>query len=229
MALVYGPTIPGYTTGLTFYIDAAIQQSYPGSGTSWNNMVSGAPSGSITNPSFTGKSSNASFYFNGADSWVTIQGGSFALNLGNGNAYWTVNAWVKTTTAATDLGQGSILSNLSGGPVASMMGINNDKIVYWNYDGSWIKNLGSATVNDGLWHQLTWVNNGNTTMTMYVDGVFDADVANSNVGNNPLDGIGKTWAAYYTGNIATLSVYQGTALTEPQVLQNYNALKSRFI
>lgn len=66
-------------------------------------------------------------------------------------------------------------------------------------------------------------------MDMYVDGVLDASVANSTSGNNnPVDRIGGSWAGYYNGNIAALSIYKGTALTAAQVKQNYNALKSRF-
>jgi hypothetical protein len=66
-------------------------------------------------------------------------------------------------------------------------------------------------------------------MDMYVDGVLDANVANSTSGNNnPVDTIAGSWAGVYAGSIATLSIYKGTALTASQISQNYNALKSRF-
>jgi hypothetical protein len=231
MALVYGPTIPGYTNGLTFYIDAVKPQSYPGGGTSWINMINGAPNCTLTNgPVFNNTPPSSNFTFDGSNDYVEIIGGTSAITLGNGNAAWTVNAWVKTTTAVNSLGLGSILSNSSGGPVYSMMGINANKIVYWTYQNdAWAQKLGSTTVNNGAWHMLTWVNYTNYTMDMYVDGALDANVANSTSGNNnPVDRIAGSWAGYYNGSLAALSIYKGTALIAAQVLQNYNALKSRF-
>ena len=230
MALTYGPTIPGVTTGLTFYIDAAKTQSYAG-GTAWNNMIKGAPDCILTNsPTFNNTPPSTNFSFDGSNDYVEILGGYYAVTLGNGNAAWTVNAWTKTTTTVNSLGAGSILSNSSGGPVYSMMGVNSGKIVYWTYQNdAWSQKLGSTTVNDGNWHMLTWVNFANSTMAMYVDGVLDTNVANSTSGNNnPIDRIGGSWAAIYNGSIATVSIYKGTALTAAQVLQNYNSLKSRF-
>jgi hypothetical protein len=76
---------------------------------------------------------------------------------------------------------------------------------------------------------LTWVNYTNYTMDMYVDGVLDLNIANSTSGNNnPVDTIAGSWAGLYAGNLATLSIYKGTALTAAQVLQNYTVTKSRF-
>lgn len=231
MALVYGPIIPGYINGLTFHIDAIKPQSYPGTGTSWFNMIKDAPECLLVNgPTFNNTPPSTNFSFDGSNDYVQINGGTGTITLGNGNLAWTVNAWVKTSTTVNALGAGSILSNSSGGPVYSMMGVNAGKIVYWTYQNdAWAQKLGSATVNNNAWHMLTWVNYTNYTMDMYVDGVLDANVANSTSGNNnPVDRIGGSWAAVYNGSIATLSIYKGTALTAAQVLQNYNALKSRF-
>lgn len=146
------------------------------------------------------------FSFNGSSDYLSMTN----TTLGNGNLPWTVSAWVKTTTTTNTLGHGSVLSNSSGGPVYSMMGVNSGKIVYWTYQNSnWAQKLGvGKTVNDGNWHLLTWVNNSNYTMSMYVDGVLDSDVANSTSGNNnPVDIIGGSWAAKFPGSIASLSIY----------------------
>ena len=230
MALNYGPIIPGYIDGLTFYIDAVKPQSYPGSGSSWNNMIYGAPNCVLTNgPIFNNTPPSSNFEFDGSNDYVEILGGTSAITLGNGNIPWTVNVWTLTSTLVNGLGLGSILSNLSGGPVYSMMGVNENRIVYWNYDGGWIQNLGSTMVNDSNWHMLTWVNYNDYTMDMYVDGLLDANVTNSTAGNNnPVDRIAGSWAGFYAGKIATLSIYEGTALTAAQVKQNYNCVKSRF-
>ena len=170
--------------------------------------------------------SDGSFSFDGSTSNLTIP----TNNLGNGNLPWTCSAWVKTTTNASTLGTGSILSNQSGGPVWSVMCVNSGKIAYWTYQNSaWAQKLGvGTTVNDNGWHMLTWVNNANNTMAMYVDGVLDSTVADSTSGNNnPIDMIGSSWAAKFAGTIGVVQMYN-IALTASQVLQNFNALRGRY-
>jgi hypothetical protein len=170
--------------------------------------------------------SNNTFSFNGSTDFLTIP----TISLGNGNLPWTVSAWVKTTTEATGLGQGSIMSNLSGGPVYSALCVNSGKIAYWTYQNSaWAQKLGvGTTVNNNAWHLLTWVNNSNSTMAMYVDGVLDSNVANSTSGNNnPIDTIGNSWNAKFAGSISSVQVYN-VALTAEQVALNFAAYRGRY-
>lgn len=191
-----------------------------------NSIIDMTGINTITATSLT-YAANGSVSFNGSSDFITIPN----TTLGNGNLPWTVSAWIKTTTNASTLGTGSILSNQSGGPVYSMMGVNSGKIVYWTYqNGAWAQKLGvGTTVNDGNWHMLTWVNYSNSTMDMYVDGILDSNVANSTSGNqNPVDVIGRSWAAYFNGSIDTLSIYNGRALTSSEVRQNFNALRGRY-
>lgn len=164
--------------------------------------------------------SDGTFSFDGSSNYITIPN----TTLGNGNIPWTYSCWMKTTTATNSLGQGSIISNSSGGPVYSMMGVNNGKIVYWTYQGGWVQKLGTGkTVNDGNWHMLTWVNYSNYTMDMYVDGLLDSNVANSTSGNNnPVDRIGGSWAGYFPGSISAVSRYN-IALSPSDIFRNFTA------
>lgn len=169
---------------------------------------------------------NNTFSFNGSTDNLTIP----TISLGNGNLPWTASAWVRTTTNATALGAGSVMSNQSGGPVYSMMGVNSGKIVYWTYQNSaWSQKLGvGPNVNDNVWHMLTWVNNSNNTMAMYVDGVLDSNVADSTSGNNnPIDMIGSSWSARFAGSIGSIQVYN-VALTADQVAQNFAAYRGKY-
>ena len=146
------------------------------------NVLNNLTSISSINANSLTYASNGTYSFNGSSNYVTIPN----TQLGNGNLPWTVSCWMKTTTTVNALGLGSVLSNASGGPVYSMMGVNSGKIVYWTYQSSaWAQKLGvGKTVNDDVWHMLTWVNYSNSTMDMYVDGVLDSNVANSTSGNN---------------------------------------------
>ena len=216
-ALWYGGYI--VTDDLSFSINAGVLGSFEPGTTTANSQI-GTVTGTLTNGVGFNSSSGGYWEFDGVDDQITL---STNINLGNGNIAWTVSAWVKSTTTVNGLGQGSVASNDGSGPVYSMMGINSGKMVYWTYQGGWVQFLGVATINDGDWHYLTWVNYSDTTMDMYVDGVFDKNVTNSTSGNNnPIDTIGNSWAARFDGEIAALHIYS-KSLTVEEITQNYNA------
>lgn len=224
MGIAYNSNI--VTSGLVLCLDAGNPRSYVGTGTSWRDAGGNyVPSTLVNGPIYT-SSSPGFFTFDGVDDYGTLQN----TTLGNGNLAWTCSAWVRTTTAVNSLGLGSVLSNASGGPVYSMMGVNNGKIVYWTYQNSaWAQKLGVATVNDNIWHMLTWVNYANNTMDMYVDGALDSNVANSTSGNNnPIDRLGGSWSGSFSGAISQILIYQSASLSAAQVLQNYNAARGRY-
>lgn len=214
-----------FAPGLIFEIDAQNLDSYPGSSTIWYDLSKKKNNVTLENGVAFSSFDPKTFTFNGS----THRGRMQNILLGNGNLEWTATAWIKTTTTVDALGQGSILSNASGGPVYSMMGVNQGKIVYWTYQNSaWAQKLGTKIINDGQWHFLTWVNYNNFTMSMFVDGVFDSNVANSASGNNnPIDILGASWAAYFSGSISYVSIYN-RALTTNQISQNFNALRNRY-
>ena len=147
------------------------------------------------------------------------------FNMGNGNSDYTFSIWVKTISG------GHILSNSSGGPVTGIFGINNGKMWNYHYNGSWQSKIGNTYVQDGKWHQLTWVgyNDGNQSSDWYVDGVLDSSwtgVYYTN--NNPLDRLAGSWSGYYYGAIGQFLVYQNRALTSSEVLRNFNATRWRY-
>jgi len=230
MAILNGPGI--ITNGLVLNLNAADKNSYPGSGTTWSDTSGNGKNTTLTNgPTFN--SANGGYIsFDGTNDYGSITGGSYTILLGNGDIAWTTTTWIRTSTSANGLGAGSVISNASSGPVYSMMGVNASKIVYWSYHsslGGWYSNLGNTTINNNTWHMLTWVNYSNSTMQMYVDGVLDSSTFSSLSGNNnPLDIIGASWAANFAGDIASLYINKEFSLSSAQILQNYNAQKSRF-
>jgi hypothetical protein len=217
-------------TGRRYYTNIQMEQgTYPSrfvNGTRSNTqaILDLTGNNTITATSLT-YANDGTFSFNGGN-FITIPN----TQLGNGNVQWTVNAWVRTTTTTNELGNGSVMSNSSGGPVYSMLGVNNGRIVYWTYqNNAWSQKLSTGKiVNDNVWHMLTWVNYANNTMDMYVDGVQDFFVANSTSGNNnPVDKIGGSWNSNFVGSIAAVSRYT-RALTAEEVNNNFSALRGRF-
>ena len=209
---------------LTYAFDAGnLVSSKPGTTSvfSLTGSLGAASDGTLVNGTTYNGSANGNWSFDGVDDGLTLAGN---ISLGNGNVAWTVEAWVRSTTTVNGLGQGPIATNDGSGPVYSVMSINAGKMCYWTYYSGWYQTLGVATINDGEWHYLTWVNYTNSTMDMYVDGSFDKNVAISTSGNNnPIDSIGKSWTARFDGDIASVYFYQGRSLTSVEVQQNYNA------
>ena len=218
------------TTNITHRWDFSNVVSYPGTGTSVKNL-SGSVNGILWNsPTF--KSQFGGYVtFDGTNDYMELIGGNYAITLGDGNSPWTVSAWVRTTTSVDGLGAGSVLSNSSGGPVYSMMGVNDGKIVYWAYPSninSWKSFKGNKTVTDGNWHLLTWVQNTGYSMDMYVDGVLDVTVSPTNTGNNnPVDIIGGSWAATFNGDIGEVQI-NTKAFTSTEVTQQYTSTNLRY-
>ena len=177
----------------------------------------------ISNASFD---SNAQMTFDGTDDYISIPTYTF------GNGSWTLNMWVNVSAFANY----NLMSNSSGGPVANVFGAHgsNPKIFYMNYDGAWKDHYGNLTLTTNNWYFLTWVNYEGAsasagTMKMYVNGVADSDVFNSYTTNGgPCNVIGKRWGGTsFNGKISQVSI-NTKSLSDPEILRNFNATKSRF-
>lgn len=201
----------------------SIAQLLNTSGIDWKNCI---PSGSAIKLYKQPTRNSDHWLFDGVNDYGLI---SPALNFGTGTTQWSVNAWVKTTVNTTSLGQGSILSNANSGPVYSSLCVNSGKIAYWVYQsGAWAQKLGNKIVNDNNWHMLTWVQYSNNTMDLYVDGVFDANVANSSVAStNSIDMIGGSWNSKFPGSISKVEIYN-RSLTANEIRNCYEATRGRF-
>jgi hypothetical protein len=216
------------TDGLAYAIDAGNLVSYESPSTTAYSLVGIDNDGTLVGGVTYRNSNNGNWEFDGVNDKITL---ATSIPVGNGTSPWAISAWVKTTTEDSGNGKGSVISNNASGPVYSNMGVNDGKIVYWVYQNTtlWTQYLGTTTVNDGEWHQLTWVNNSGATMDMYVDGVFDTNISNSLTTNayNYLNVIGGSWTGFFDGNIANLQIYN-TSLTADEVSQNYTAQSALF-
>jgi hypothetical protein len=218
-----GPVVTGSISG-SYYANNLV--SYVTGSTNTYNLSANIISGSLQNGVGFSPLNGGYWSFDGSDDRILLEGSlTNAWGLPT-SIDWTVNAWIRTTTTANGLGQGSIFSNSNSGPVYSMMGINAGVITYWHYNNNWLQSSGTIPVNDGKWHMLTWVNFAGGTMNFYVDGGIDTAGVDSNTQTgNALDIIGASWAGYFQGDIASLQINKGKAFTAAEVLQQYNATK----
>jgi autotransporter-associated beta strand protein len=152
---------------------------------------------------------------------VSLSGGASVdinnsiTNLGN-VGIWTVSAWVKTTTAGASIltkGDGSGWSNgntifyLGDGTGPGSGGIPSG--VRWA-GGFFQGSTSAASVNNGIWHQVTYVNNAGT-YAIYVDGVTQPlSAGNSSFGNADI------------GSVVRLGVSTNTVPSDGTI--NFNGL-----
>ena len=228
MGFYRGPQI--VTSGLVMYLDAGNTKSYPGTGTVWSDRAGNLNGGVVNNgtlvnsPTFD-PSNKGSIIFNGTNSYVRVD--STILQDSGG----TINIWCKPTGVPPTGFTGYIFSSL---------GTNSDRF-YMYIDTS--GNFGIARGNPmvgiaagvkplNIWYNLVMVWTS-TTLSGYFNGIqFGATtsyIASGTTSNFSIGSyVGPFGTQVFNGNIANVQIYN-RALTAQEVLQNYNALKSRFI
>ena len=187
-----------------------------------SNLV-GSPSGTLINGITFDSANKGSWEFDGVDQKITApltQTFTSAL---------TVETWYKSTDSSR-----SHLWNFGTTSSDNLnMNINDSGQTYWIYWQSGGANAirsASPQLMDGSINQLVFVHEGNTNK-LYLNGELLTPTTTSgtqtfsgipgasyNIGNSP----------FYDGNVYVNRVYNAS-LTAAQVLQNYNALKNRFI
>jgi len=234
MAQYYGTNI--VIDGLVLCLDASDKLSYPGSGTTWTDLVG---SDNLTNSG--GASFNSAqggfITYDGTDGMGKISAG-FSFN---GNNEGTIAAWVKYSSSDGYIGvfQNNANKWISVRPGSTYMGI-------YDYYPNGSRAIGSASttaINDGVWHYIVRSKtNGSTADKLYADGITqtysigDGALADQwftdyTAGNLEFL-IGPRWAngaygGFWGGSIAALHVYN-RPLSQEEVIQNFNAQRGRF-
>jgi hypothetical protein len=163
----------------------------------------------ISNASFD---SNAQMTFDGTDDYLDC--GDMGISSGK----VTFAAWIKFSGSSTEhiidaSGNACHLSILSGNKP-------------YFYNGS-TYHTGADAITNGVWYYLTGVQSD--TNDIYINGVLSNSInSNVNISVSTVNiGRWQSGGRYFNGDIASAQIYN-RALTAAEVLQNYNATKSRF-
>ena len=206
------------TDGLKLYLDAGQPTSYPGSGTVWTDISGNGNNGTLTNGPTYSSTNGGSIVFDGVNDFVDIPS-NIVLNQPK-----TLSVWYYTTIS-------SQVGHLLSRSVANyeMYQFSDGKIyTYW---GSTYQSSIVATITLNQWNNFTYVLSGNTEF-VYKNGIL---LGSSNLVGTPSYtntgnlNVGRRNAGtqYINGRISNTLIYN-RALSATEVLQNYNALKSRF-
>jgi len=223
MGFYRGPNI--VTDGLVFAIDAGSTRSYPGSGTTVDSLI-GSATGALNNGVGFTSASGGGFTFDGTDDNISI--GTSLLNV---NAF-TVEAIVNITSTGNNnktIFSSGNASNSGIWLLKHRSGLGNSLVMH-GYDGVNPRiNVTGGVVPDAINTYVAIVYNG-TSYQLYMNGltsgnaVVDNDIAASST--NFIASLNN--GSFAPGTIYALRVYN-KGLTATEVLQNYNAQKSRFL
>jgi hypothetical protein len=221
MAFNYSPKI--VTDGLVFYLDAANSKSYVSGSTAWNDISRGGNNGTLVNGPTFNSGNGGSIVFDGVNDYVTIPD-SPALKL-NGN--FTIMLWHRAITK-TNTFPGPLYKGNSGaggtGYILFYTSVNNGEI-YLKRDN--IQLPLTSAVNT-YWSHITFTYDG-TNVRGYLNGVNSYTSSTVTYSTNNDSSSLLLGRADQSGNaaIGTIQMYS-KALSAQEILQNYNATKTRF-
>jgi hypothetical protein len=221
MATRYTPRI--VTDGLVLCLDAANSKSYPGSGTTWTDLSRIGNNGTLTNGPTFSSANGGSIVFDGIDDYVIINN---PLNQSNLTQEWTVNSWLSLTSSPSNNAQ-FLVEGLNSGvaadwfSVAPLLYLNGGANDYYRY-GS-----GGSYINGGLIN-LTFRFKNSTGERILTKNTVDISGSGPNNTSTPSGQSANFRIGYLMkGNIFLLQIYN-RKITDAEILQNFNATKSRF-
>ena len=231
------PNVPAASvvlSNLVLYFDPSNPSSYPGSGTTITDLSGNGRNGTMSNISFT----SPYFTYNGSSSQILIADNEL-LEPGSGD--WTMEVWVNQSVSGNDVVLGKFDP---GGQSADVSySIRTTGTTYYSQLGSGAGSGATLFVNStnhvgtlNTWYQIVYVftNVAANTFQTFVNGNSIGSVNHSlasllNTSANLYLGSYNNgeYAQWFDGKIGITRLYN-RALTSTEVLNNYNADKSKY-
>ncbi len=218
------------TSNLVLWYDPSNSVSYPGSGNTITNLASTSLNGTMSNITYT----SPYFSYNGSSSQINVPDNAL-LEPGTGD--WTMEAWVYLSSSS---GSKVVLGKFDPGggqqDVSYSIRIQGAGIYAQIGNGTNVVDTALYTLPLNTWTNVTyvWKNVATNSLEAYINGVSVGSVSHSfssilNTSANLYIGSynGGEYSQYMNGRIGITRLYSA-ALSSAQVLQNYNADKSKY-
>jgi len=226
----FGEESPNVTSGLVLSLYASNISSYPGSGTTWTDLSGNSNNGTLINGPTYGSVPTGTIIFDGSNDYVDTP--IISLSTSGSISVWIYKTGNGNPDAANvvDFFSNVSLDGTKGWAVG--INVNTSKVDFYiaNLTGYGVEDYSITLINQNTWYNVTCTYNG-TSKIIYINGVQDSIFASTVNGANTA----KTWgigsrsvnSRCFKGYIPIAQMYN-RALTAPEVLQNYNARKTRF-
>jgi len=208
-------------SSLVLELDAADRSSYVSGSSTWRDLTDNN-NGTLTNGPTFNSSSLGSIVFTGVNEYINC-GNNSSIQITSGS----ISAWVKTTNAGSGF-RGIIVKQTNYG-----LFLLDNVLAMYDWGSSQERSTG-INIADGIWKNtvLTFTENTGTPSNnaiVYLNGnpVLTTTIKLNNNGVPLTLASGGTSLQFLSGSIALAQVYN-RVLTPVEVLQNYNAQKSRF-
>lgn len=225
MSYSNGPQI--VTNGLVFFVDAANRKSYPGSGTDWADLSGNGSTCVSSGGPVIGTDGQGSFLFDATDD-IFISPENSVFNTQTPS----VEVWIKTNN-----------TNQNGfwfekGTVNTQYSLFQEgTVIQWRQNVGTLTNLSTTTatyISTANWAHIVGTYTSGTRR-LYINGALvNSDSQTGTIATNTngisigvFGGFNGGRGYYYNGRIGAVRVYN-RALSPSDVLQNYNATKTRF-
>lgn len=225
MAFNYSPKI--VIDGLVLYLDAANTKSYVSGSTTWTDVSRSENNSTLTNGPTFSSANGGSIVFDGIDDYVKPPS-SVSLQPTD----FTLSSWIKVSTLNQNQFIIDTSTNASFGFGYSYRITTGNKVRFWAYNANdFLDSVSSITSN--VWYNLVVTYNNSTKLqSIYINQNLDNSNTHTNTfvtssTSNLQIGSAVLFGGYVIGNIAQTSIYN-RALSAQEVLQNYNATKTRF-
>jgi hypothetical protein len=216
--------VSNVTSGLILNLDAGNITSYPGSGTTWYDLSGNNNNGTLTNgPTFSSVNGGV-IVFDGTNDFVDVGNKTITLNSG-----FTVDTWIKLNS--NNRQQGFFGINSFPSYITDFyMDTDNKMRFEFGISGTVPNVFSFQAFNTISWYNVVGTVT-NSLISLYINGIFENSTGISftitQISGNISIGSYNASTLCSSANISINRLYN-RALTASEILQNYNATKSRF-
>ena len=222
------------TSNLAYHLDANNSSSYGGSGSTWTDLVAGTNNATINGATYTEGTGNQGYYFDfdGTNDYVEI--GSPIVS---GDTF-TIELWCRNDAATMPSSETAFTTEGASTDTTDLVRYDGDR---WVFKGNSFLMARTYTVHvpqGQEWNQVVAVvyKNNNSQVDIRVKIYLNGQLSNSmsglknfgySAGNGNILGRQSPGTGLWDGQISILRYYNA-ALTDANILTNYNANKGRY-
>jgi hypothetical protein len=217
------------TNGLVLYLDAANSKSYVSGSTTWSDMSGNGNNGTLVSGSGYSNQNGGAIVFDGTNDYVQT-----ATNSIPNNSSFSLACYFNITTLNSAFRPLVDGGNLGSGTAGYTLAIDNTNRLFIAVNAGYMSINTSLSTNTWYYIVGTALAGSPYTLSIYVNGILQTPFASANTNtltNNALyNRLGTSITGTpirFPGRIASTQIYN-RALSAQEVLQNYNATKTRF-